>query len=31
VRDEVFGEMVGYLLAGIASAATASGGKATGD
>jgi len=31
LRDEVFGEMVGYLLAGIASAATASDGKPTSD
>jgi AcrR family transcriptional regulator len=31
LRDEVFGEMVGYLLAGIASAATASDGNPTTD
>jgi AcrR family transcriptional regulator len=31
LRDEVFGEMVGYLLAGIAGAATASDGKPTTD
>jgi AcrR family transcriptional regulator len=31
LRDEVFGEMVGYLLAGIASAAAASDGKPTSD
>ena len=31
LRDEVFGEMVGYLLAGIAGAAAASEGKPTSD